>query len=92
MGDFKGKRDYESIVRFVTRFANGEPFEEEPAESQPKKAKRKRPSLTARIGTWATSLLDHDPLQAGLVMLAIATTCGGCMLLVLCATSRPSAR
>ena len=92
VGDYKGKRDYEGIVRFVTRFVNGEPFEEVAAESRPKKAKRTRPSVTTRLGAFATSLLDHDPLQAGLVMLAIAATCGVAMLLALIATSRPSAR
>uniref|UniRef100_A0A7S3AIL8 Thioredoxin domain-containing protein n=1 Tax=Haptolina ericina TaxID=156174 RepID=A0A7S3AIL8_9EUKA len=97
VADFKGKRTYEDIVRFVTRHATGEVGEEELAAEaattkSKKKPKRPRPSALSRLQALTLSLLtDHDPLHAGLVMLAIAACCGGCMLIALCAISRPSA-
>ena len=94
VADYKGKRTYEDIVKFV---ASGGVNEEEDAtasenKGRPKKTKRARASTLSRLQSFAFSLLtEHDPLQAGLVMLGIAVACGGCMMLALCAVSRPSA-
>jgi len=97
VADFKGKRTYEHIVKFVTMHANGEvdaealAAEEAATEARPKKPKRTRPSALARLRAFGLSVLtEYDPLQAGLVMLAVAAGCGACMLVALCAISRPS--
>ncbi|KAL1527960.1 hypothetical protein AB1Y20_009331 [Prymnesium parvum] len=92
VAQFKGKRDYPSLVRFVTRFVNGEPFEEAPAEAEePKKARPPRVGGAAWLRAKLTSLLtEHDPLEAGLVMLGVAAVTGVCMLLALCMLSQPS--
>lgn len=91
MAKFEGARDYESLVRFVTRNANGETVREEPARSSSTKAKRKRVGSTAWLIAKGKSLLtEHDPLQAGVVMLGIAMVTGACMLLALCIFSSPS--
>lgn len=89
VADFSGKRDFENIVNFVINNANGVPLKHGAQSSQ--EASAKRSSIVGWLRARATSLLtDYSPIEAALAMLAVAVSCGVCMLIALVLLSKPS--